>query len=98
MAGLFHRVMAIPTIQFQLTGVQFVTERNGLFRLVADVYHAWMYSSEQTGCQISGNACPTKDHHHSELVNPGWKIKLLHNVPIAVSFKAVAEKSSFNWL
>lgn len=48
MRGFFNRVVTIPAIQFQLTRVQFVTERNGLFRLMSDVHNRGMDRGEQT--------------------------------------------------
>ena len=51
----FDRVMTITTIKFQLTRVQLVTERNRLFRLVANVNDRWMDRSEKTGRQVTSN-------------------------------------------
>ena len=80
MSRFFNRVVAVPTIQFQLAGVQFVTERNRLLRLMADIDDVRMDRGKQTGCQITTDRRTDQDDQDRELVNPSWKMKLLHSI------------------
>ena len=80
MSGFFNRVVAVTTVQFQLAGVQFVTEGNRLLGLVAYVDNRRMDCRKQTGSQIAGRTESTKNQHHRKFVDPCWKMELLHDV------------------
>ena len=86
MASFLNGVVAVSTVKLQLSGVQLVTERDGLFWFVANVNNRRMNPGKQTGCQITGNTCSAENQQDRKFVDPSWKMELLHNVhPSAVA-------------
>ena len=72
-------VVAVTTIQLQLSSVKFVTERNRLFWLVPNVNDRWMDRRKQTRCQVATDCDSAYGCQQSELVNPSREMKLLHS-------------------
>ena len=80
MTGFLNRVVAVATVKLQLSGVQFVAERDWLFGFVSNVDNGRMNPGKKTGCQITGKTCSAENQQDSKFVDPCWKMELLHNV------------------
>lgn len=93
MSGHLDRVMTVAAIQFQLARVELVAEGNRLLWLVTNIDNGWVDRGKKTGCQISSNTCSSQDQHHSELVDPSWKMEFLHD-----GYTFVLKSDQVTWL
>lgn len=76
--GFLNRVVTIAAVHLQLARVQFVTKRNGLFRLVTNVHDRRMDRREQARGQITTDRQSGDGGQSSKFVNPSGKVELLH--------------------
>ena len=77
---LLNSVVAVAAIKLQLSGVELVTERYWLFRLVPNIDDVGMNRRIQTGGQIAANRDRGNRRQQCELVNPCWEMKFLHQI------------------
>ena len=79
-ARSLDRVVAITAVQFQLAGVDLVTERHWLLGLMPDIDDRGVDRGEQTGREITAHGQSDQNDQDRKLVNPSWKMKLLHSI------------------